>query len=594
MEGAQPLLYNLSEESFQPKYKLEHKKSWLRYLHAVLISKQAINLEIWIEQIKELNNPDLDQLFLFPGKSLVAQHLIEFILLGSITQPSLWKKNTEKEYSNDPLVIQLITKFQKNWSTNRNKLYKRDLSRFYETEKKLGQYELPNPIIKISKDKLKRRKINEEITTEYSNSIRFFTAGDENNLRLEKQMKKLLQLKWLSIVDHCWENWDDFYTSNNDDPILSKWSETTTALLINNKYEMIFIAWKLQSSLNVSDEYDNLSESFETYLKDLKLFWIETELWHKTWEQLNLYQFKLYSKSQDHMEVDAGTAVAGTVVPCNPTLNNVNNYNEDDDMPPLEPAGTAVPCNPADNDDQGGSKGHRPSHSRHLHGNEKIIMCFKTKSILLWRAEIMSEWLHENKISYTIACTQTDSNYGYIFEQDIDILLKKAPSWIPLATGDSKSDPIDQLQSFISKSSKHPISGMYKWVAKGKLGCDMARDCFQVLDNTRVLMTTYGVSAIGVTLSAGRNQLKFQIETNAGIDEQFNHRSFRLGQSRDVFIYALETIFPDGKPTIERMQAHILQKRKETIRRSIEAGTNQIKVKDDEWELLNDSLKFFL
>lgn len=294
----------------------------------------------------------------------------------------------------------------------------------------------------------------------------------------------------------------------------------------------ILIAWKLQNNIAINA---TLPEPLSQYLKEVELVWIETEVWLKTWETWNVYSF-----SDNHAT----------------THDNIISLPMDidySDMPQLESSSSTM------------------NHIRHLHGNEKVIIFTKHKQILLWLEQHFAPWLQQNNISYTVAfsASNQDSNYGYINEEDTDYLHKHATAW---ANIDPSAYWVDDRSS---------PGGLRKWSKKGKLGCDMARDCYQLLHNTRVLFTTYEVSSYGVTLSDGRNQIKFEQDTNAGRDQQADHRSWRLGQKRTVFGYILELMYPDKSPSMERIHSTLLQKRREFIQKSIEAASTQINHKNN-------------
>jgi hypothetical protein len=224
------------------------------------------------------------------------------------------------------------------------------------------------------------------------------------------------------------------------------------------------------------------------------------------------------------------------------------------------------------------------THIRPLHGNEKSVIYCKHKKVLTWLTMMLHDYFIANNISYAVAYSKTENNYGYLFPKDIKHLVKNTSSWSGLD------------EEFLSKLKKNKDTDkLCKWEMHGKTGINMGIDMYQTIFNTQILLTTSEATSMSVTLNSGRNQFLFEEDTNAGNNKQMQHRVHRFGQQNNVYLYKLETVYQNGSPTLERLHTNKIKEKEALNINTIEGGSVQIKAGDDwnekDWLQLNAQLK---
>eukprot|EP01087_Luapelamoeba_hula_P002508 TRINITY_DN12163_c0_g1_i1.p2 TRINITY_DN12163_c0_g1~~TRINITY_DN12163_c0_g1_i1.p2 ORF type:complete len:128 (-),score=25.10 TRINITY_DN12163_c0_g1_i1:58-441(-) len=107
----------------------------------------------------------------------------------------------------------------------------------------------------------------------------------------------------------------------------------------------------------------------------------------------------------------------------------------------------------------------------------------------------------------------------------------------------------------------------------------------------RVFITTFSTSANGVDLQTARNVVMAEAVYNPAVMWQAEDRAYRLGQKRDVHVYYLQSCSSGNsstqpsaaaasagvtehstRETLERFVFHVLARKQQTIRETIEGG----------------------
>jgi hypothetical protein len=224
------------------------------------------------------------------------------------------------------------------------------------------------------------------------------------------------------------------------------------------------------------------------------------------------------------------------------------------------------------------------THTRPLYGNEKVIVYCTSKLTLYWLEALLRKWLCKYGISYAVACSNQEMNFGYATSDQIKEKQKMSNSW---SMYKAEEDP--------DKCGK-----LIRWEQRGKVGVDMAHDSYQYSMYTRILLTTYEVSSYAKTFNDGRNQIQYDKNPNTGQSIQSEHRSYRLGQTRNVYIYTLETLDSMTAPSFEYVFLRKCHEKEKLIMNTIEAGSVALKTgskqggewSNEEWNGVLDQMKW--